>query len=320
MDALLAALRAAAEPTRLRIVQLLSRDELTVSELVHILGQSQPRISRHLKLLTEAGLLTRHREGSWAFHRLADGRANDSPGSEVARHLIALLPNGEPHDLERLAAVKQARDEKAAGYFDANAERWDELRSLHADDAEVEIVIRDWLGKPGIRSLLDIGTGTGRILEVLSPGLERGTGIDQSREMLSVARANLDRAECDNCQVRQADLYRLPFDDGGFDAAVIHQVLHFLNEPGAAIAEAARMLAPGGRLLVVDFLPHLLENLRDEHSHRRLGFSDTEIDTWFVRAGLTPVDQKYLTSDPLTVALWLAEKPIMKTSRKDTEQ
>ncbi|NQV82824.1 MAG: metalloregulator ArsR/SmtB family transcription factor [Rhodospirillales bacterium] len=320
MDALLAALRAAAEPTRLRIVQLLSKDELTVSELVRILGQSQPRISRHLKLLTEAGLLNRHREGSWVFHRLADDMPGSAPGAEVARHLIALLPNGEPRDLERLSAVKQARDEKAAGYFDANAERWDELRSLHVDDVDVETVIREWLGQPAIRSVLDIGTGTGRILEVLSPDLERGVGIDQSREMLSVARANLDRAGCGNCQIRQADLYRLPFGAADFDAAVIHQVLHFLNEPGAAITEAARVLAPGGRLLVVDFLPHLLENLREEHSHRRLGFSDTEIGTWFARAGLTGLEQKHLTSDPLTVALWLAEKPITKTSGKDTEQ
>ncbi len=253
MDDLLAALRAAAEPTRLRIVALLAKGELTVSELVRTLGQSQPRISRHLKLLTEAGLLSRHREGSWVFHRLAE----DGPGAEVARHLIALLVNEETRDPNRLAAVKRARAEAAAAYFDANAERWDKLRSLHVDDAEVEKVIGRMLPETGIGTLLDIGTGTGRILEVLSPHIEQGIGIDQSREMLSVARANLERAGCGNCRVQQADLYRLPFADDSFDATVIHQVLHFLDEPGAAIAEAARVLDRGGRLLVIDFLHHL---------------------------------------------------------------
>lgn len=322
MDALLAALRAAAEPTRLRIISLLSEGELTVSELVRTLGQSQPRISRHLKLLTEAGLLTRHREGSWVFHRLADivapndGGLSGEPGAEVASHLITLLPGGEPgadrrlaQDMDRLAAVKRHRAEKAAAYFNANAERWDRLRSLHVDDAEVETVIGEWLGRVPIQALLDIGTGTGRILELLATRIGRGVGIDQSREMLAVARANLERADCENCQVRQADLYRLPFPGSDFDAAVIHQVLHFLDEPGAAIAEAARVLAPGGRLLVIDFLPHLLENLRDEHSHRRLGFADTEIDAWFRRAGLKPVEVRTLAGSKLTVGVWLAEKP-----------
>jgi ArsR family transcriptional regulator len=313
--ALLAALRAAAEPTRLRIIALLSGDELTVSEMVRILGQSQPRISRHLKLLTEAGLLTRHREGSWVFHRLNDG---GDTGADVARHLIALLAPGESPDRDRLATVKRARAKAAAAYFDANAEHWDELRSLHADDAEVETVIGEWLGSSPVATLLDIGTGTGRILEVLGPHIEHGIGIDQSREMLSVARANLERAGCGNCQVRQADLYRLPFNDGGFDAAVIHQVLHFLDEPAAAIQEATRVLAPGGRLLVVDFLPHLLENLRDEHSHRRLGFAKADIDAWFRRAGLQPAKFKTLAGSKLTVGVWLAEKP--ETNGKETEQ
>ncbi|MBC8338022.1 MAG: metalloregulator ArsR/SmtB family transcription factor [Rhodospirillales bacterium] len=331
MDALLAALRGAAEPTRLRIVALLAEGELTVSELVHILGQSQPRISRHLKLLAEAGLLTRHREGSWVFHRLSEEGLAANPGAEVARHLIALLPdNGNRGhilalDRDRLAAVKTARAEAAADYFDANAESWDSLRSLHVDDKDVETVIGGWLGRAPVHSLLDIGTGTGRILEVLSPVIERGVGIDQSREMLAVARANLERGACENCQVRQADLYRLPFDDGAFDAAVIHQVLHFLDEPAAAIAEAARVLTPGGHLVVADFLPHVMENLRDEHSHRRLGFADDEIRAWVTRAGLTSQDATRLAGDPLTVGVWLAEKPKPADTRngpqyKETEQ
>lgn len=311
MDGLLAALRAAAEPTRLRIVALLARGELTVSELVSVLGQSQPRISRHLKLLTEAGLLTRFREGSWVFHRLAE----DGPGAEVARHLYALLPDDagqDPalaRDLERLARVKGVRAERAAAYFRRNAESWDKLRSLHVDDREVEAVISRLLPERGIDHLLDLGTGTGRMLELLAPRAARGLGVDLSREMLTVARDNLDRAGLHNCRVRQADLYRLPFPAETFDIATIHQVLHFLDEPAAAIAEAARVLTPGGRLLVADFAPHDLESLRDEHEHRRLGFADPEIAGWFARAGLTPVETAHLAGEPLTVAVWLAAKP-----------
>lgn len=311
MDGLLAALRAAAEPTRLRIVALLSRGELTVSELVSVLGQSQPRISRHLKLLTEAGLLVRFREGSLVFHRVAE----DGPGAEVARHLHALLPadadqdQSLARDLERLARVKRDRAERAAAYFRRNAERWDKLRSLHVDDREVEAVIARLLPEAGIEHLLDLGTGTGRMLELLAPRAARGVGIDLSREMLTVARDKLDRAGLRNCQVRQADLYRLPFAAGTFDVATIHQVLHYLDEPAAAIAEAARVLKPGGRLVVVDFAPHDLESLRDEHEHRRLGFSDPEIAGWFARAGLAPLETSHLAGEPLTVAVWLAAKP-----------
>ena len=309
MDALLAALRAAGEPTRLRLVQLLTRGELTVSELVHILGQSQPRISRHLKLLTEAGLLARHPEGSWVFYRLA----KNGPGAEVAGHLTALLAAGEDQvltrDLERLAEVKRARADAAAAYFRHNAESWDKLRSLHIDDREVEKVIVRLLPKRGIQNLLDLGTGTGRMLELLAPRAVRGLGIDLSREMLAVARANLERAGVGNCQVRQADIYQLPFPDRSFDAATIHQVLHFLDEPGDVIAEAARVLAPGARLLVVDFAPHDLESLRHDHEHRRLGFEDAEIVSWFAAAGLRHRKTVRLSGRPLTVVVWLAAKP-----------
>lgn len=311
MDDLLAALRAVAEPTRLRLVALCAQGELTVSELVRILGQSQPRISRHLKLLTGAGLLTRHREGSWAFYRLAD----NGPGAEVARHLNALLPDHGnqdqilAQDIERLKQVKRDRAEAAAAYFRDNAQTWDKLRSLHIDDREVEKAILGLLAGGGIDTLLDLGTGTGRMLELLAPRTGRGLGIDLSREMLAVARANLERSGVDNCRVQQGDLYQLPFAAGAFDVIIIHQVLHFLDDPGPAVAEAARVLAPGGRLLIADFAPHGLESLRQEHNHRRLGFADKEIDAWLGRAGLTQKETVRLAGDPLTVVLWLAEKP-----------
>ena len=308
LDGLLAGLRAAAEPTRLRIVALLARGELTVSELVRVLGQSQPRISRHLRLLTEAGLATRAREGSWVFHRLAE----DGPGAALSRLIEPLLPvAGDPvlaRDRERLAQVKRDRAAKAAAYFRDNAAHWDKVRSLHVDDREVEKAVGRLLPKRGIHQLLDLGTGTGRMLEVLGPRAARALGIDLSREMLAVARANLERAGLAHCRVRQGDLYQLPFDAAVFDVITVHQVLHFLDAPGAAIKEAARVLAPGGRLLIVDFAPHDLESLRDEHAHRRLGFADADISAWLKRAGLVPKDNVRLSGDPLTVAVWTADK------------
>jgi ArsR family transcriptional regulator len=315
LDGLLAALRAAAEPTRLRIVALVAEGELTVSELARILGQSQPRISRHLKLLVEAGVLDRLREGSWVFHRLAE----DGPGAALIHSLTGLLPgDGDPvlaRDRHRLAEVKRARAEAAADYFRRNAASWHRLRSLHVDDGEVERVIGRLLPKRGIASLLDIGTGTGRMLELLGPRAAKGVGIDLSREMLAIARARLERAGLAHCRVRQADLYRLPFADGAFDVATIHQVLHFLDRPAAAVAEAARVLAPGGRLLIADFAPHGEERLRHEHAHRRLGFADSEIAAWLARAGLKPLDTVRLPGNPLTVVVWTAARPGAKAGR-----
>ena len=312
MDTLVIALRAAAEPTRLRIIALLSKGELTVSDLVTTLGQSQPRISRHLKLLAEARLLTRHRKGSWVLYRLADFAAFDSshPGVNLVRHLILLLSETEVemHDLERLTAIKFAKEEKASVYTNNNADKWDSSEIFHVNDKDIEAIIIQWLGQANMSSLLDIGTGKGRILEILSAHSKQSIGIDSSREMLAIARSNLEEAGCTNCKVRQADLYRLPFNDTSFDTAVIHQVLHFLDDPEAAIKEASRVINPGGRLLVVDFYPHLLERLRSEQNHCHLGFLEEDIFTWFRQAELIPVNTKSLAGTSLTVGMWMGKK------------
>ncbi|NQV47111.1 MAG: metalloregulator ArsR/SmtB family transcription factor [Rhodospirillaceae bacterium] len=309
---LLAALRALAEPTRLRLLALCSSGDLTVSELVSILGQSQPRVSRHLKLLSEAGLLERIREGSWVFYRLAQ----DSVGAVLGGHLTKLLPDDDEtliRDLQRLVEVKQLRERAAADYFSRNAEAWDNVRSLHVDDSEVERSMLALMGagdgeERDIGDLLDIGTGTARMLELFGPRIRRGEGIDLSHDMLAVARANLDSAGITHCSVRQADMYQMPFQAETFDAVTIHQVLHFLDRPGQAIAEAAKVLKPGGRMLVVDFAPHELESLRAEHAHRRLGFEDTEVDKWCAAADLKTINTEHLPGDPLTVTIWLARK------------
>jgi len=308
MDHLLAALRAVAEATRLRLVVLCARGELTVSELTQILGQSQPRVSRHLKLLCEAGLLDRFREGSWVFYRLSQS----DPASTLARQLVAACDETDPTlglDLQRLNAIKRQRAEAAGAYFRENAAQWHRIRSLYVDEREVEAALVEIISKADPRDLLDIGTGTGRVLEVLAPQVQSALGVDQSREMLSIARVNLERARLDNASVRLGDMYQLALPDASFDAVVIHQVLHYADRPATAIAEAARTLRPAGILVLVDFAPHALEFLRDEHAHRRLGFSDTEVEEWCRATGLNPGSPRRLPGDPLTVVIWTAHRP-----------
>ncbi|MFQ5783474.1 MAG: ArsR/SmtB family transcription factor [Alphaproteobacteria bacterium] len=309
MDQLLSALKAAAEPTRLRLLLLCARCDLTVSELTRVLGQSQPRVSRHLKLLCEAGLLDRHREGSWVYFRLS--AAGTVAG--LARTLVDAIPRDDAVvalDLDRLESVKQARATLAADYFRRNAAEWDAIRSLYVDDAEVERRLLGLLPEGG-GDLLDIGTGTGRIVEIAAPHVGRAVGIDLSHEMLLVARSNLERAGLDNGFVRHADMYQLPFAGGAFDVVTIHQVLHFADRPAAAIAEAARVLRPGGRMIIVDFESHGEERLRDEHAHRWLGFSPADIIAWCEAAGLEAGAPLSLPgrNKTLTVGIWSALRP-----------
>lgn len=305
-----AALRAAGEDTRLRILALLAETELTVSDLMDILRQSQPRISRHLKLLIEANLVERFREGSWAFFRFSDrGHAADA-----VRALVARLDVSDPiiaRDRERLAEVRAARAAAAQGYFRAHAVEWDRIRKLHAADAAVEAAIEAALAGQPMRSLLDLGTGTGRMLELFGDQIERGLGIDLSRDMLAIARARLDRARFRHCSVRQGDIYDLGLPPNSFDVVIIHQVLHFLEDGAKALREAARVLRPGGRVLVVDFAPHDLEFLREEHAHRRLGFATETVGQWMAAAGLDVIRHHTLPPEPgsegkIAVSLWLA--------------
>lgn len=282
---LLAALEAAGEPTRLRLLALLAEAELTVSEIVTILGQSQPRVSRHLKLLVEAGLVDRHREGAWAFFRLAE----QAPLAGLARATLAALDAADATlaaDRARLNEVRAARADAAARYFATHAADWARLRALHVPEARVEAALGEMIGPGPFHALLDLGAGSGRMLELFAPRAARAVGVDQSPAMLAVARAHLEKAGLRAVQLRQGDLYALPVERDGYDVAIIHQVLHYLDDPARALREAARVLRPGGRLFVVDFAPHGLETLREAHAHRRLGFSAQEIAEAMAEAGL----------------------------------
>jgi len=312
MTSLLQTLRALADPTRLRIIDLVRYMELAVGELAQVLGQSQPRVSRHLKILGDAGLIGRAKEGAWVFVRLGDA-------THVGPVLGLLDTFGHRGDADRarLATVRAERAAVAAAYFAVHAADWDGIRSLHVAEAEVEAAIVDLLGDRPVGRLLDIGTGTGRMVELLGAAAVSAIGVDRSPEMLRLARGRIEAAGLAHAEVRHADMYALPRPDGSADTVVLHQVLHFADAPGAVIAEAARV-AGSGRVLVVDFAPHDREEFRLRHAHLRLGFDDAQVGGWLRAAGLEVVESRHLCpSDafPLTVSLWLGERPPIAVRR-----
>ena len=315
MNRLLIALKAAGESTRLRILSILKDTELTVSELVEILDQSQPRVSRHLKLLCDSGLLERYQEGARVFHRIADR----GEMAMIATTLIDLVNHHDQElhrDHDRLTEIKARNAQIAQRYFQRNASEWDSIRSRMVDDIDIEARLID-LFKDQIHGLfLDLGTGTGRMLEIFSPYFQRGIGVDLSREMLQVARANLDGAAKTNCTVRQHDIRQLVFEDNSVDTIMIHQVLHYLDRPDEVLDEALRVVKPGGHIIVVDFLPHDLEFLREKHAHRRLGISMSFLELWAKRRQCKLTLFESLNAehgseqDTLTVGLWQFSKPL----------
>ncbi|MGQ0456155.1 MAG: ArsR/SmtB family transcription factor [Hyphomicrobium sp.] len=313
MDDLVTALKAAAEPTRLRILLLLGASELNVKDLTLILGQSQPRISRHLKLLSEAKLIERFRDGSWVYFHISDR----FPGGRLALRLIADVDADDPlvaRDRDRAEAVKRERESGVQAFFEKHAADWDRIRALHVAERDVEAAMREAMGPGPFNFFVDLGTGTGRTLELFADRYRRGVGVDVNQAMLAYARAKLTRQGCAHARVRHGDMYALALADRQADAVVMHQVLHFLSDPARAIQEAARVLAPGGRLLIVDLAPHDLDYLREDEAHERLGFSHEQVKAWLRDAGLNPKAVRDLApnssakGDKLTVSLWLAER------------
>jgi ubiquinone/menaquinone biosynthesis C-methylase UbiE/DNA-binding HxlR family transcriptional regulator len=303
------ALRAAGEPTRLRILSLLAAEELSVMELSRILEQSQPRVSRHLKLMTEAGLIERFPDGAWVFYRLA----TDGDHRRLVDAMLDLLgESGQPdRDFQRLSDVRAEREEAALAYFERIAPRWDEIRSLYAPELTVEAAVETAAGPGPFERVVDLGTGSGRMLTLIGRKAKCAIGLDLSQQMLNIARANVSRAGLDRVELRHGDIFATRLPSGTSDLVLVHQVLHYLSDPRAAVAEAARLVAPGGRLLIVDFAPHDLEFLRAEHRHRRLGFSDEEMERWLEEAGLRVQPPAALkpAEQGLTIKIWTGERP-----------
>lgn len=305
-------LRAAGESTRLRILALLAGEELSVLELCRILDQSQPRVSRHLKLLAEAGLVERFPDGAWVFYRLA----GSSAGGGVVSAALGLIDAQDEiirADARQLASVRAERSAGAQAYFARNAARWNEIRSLYVDEAEVEAAILRAAGQGPFDEMVDLGAGAGRMLTLLGARAVNALGLDLSQQMLNIARDEVARAGLVGCELRHGDIFDTGLPGGCADLVTVHQVLHYLGDPAAAVSEAGRLVAPGGLLLIADFAPHRHEFLREAHQHRRLGFADDEILPWIVAAGLEPDANIALpptTAEGLTVKIWTARRPV----------
>ena len=303
-------LRAAGEPTRLRILALLAHDELAVLELCRVLDQSQPRVSRHLKLLAEAGLVERFPDGAWVFYRLAaGGQAAELVAETLAR--IDSADAGLARDAEQLLRVRAERASDAAEYFARNAARWDEIRSLYVAETDVEQAILAAAGPGPFKRLVDLGSGTGRMLTLLGPRAEQALGLDLSQQMLNIARNHVAEAGLSRCELRHGDIFGTRLPDASADLVAVHQVLHYLADPAAAVREAGRIVSDDGKLIIVDFAPHGLEFLREQHQHRRLGFSDAEMKRWLADAAFGSVQASGLKpaqKEGLTVKIWTAER------------
>jgi ubiquinone/menaquinone biosynthesis C-methylase UbiE/DNA-binding transcriptional ArsR family regulator len=315
--------KALADPTRLRIARLLGTMELAVGELAQVLGQSQPRVSRHVGILCDAGLAERRREGSWVFLRQVDADASTAPIIEAAQRLLAIAEAEEPEfaalcagDRRKLAAIRVSREAAAEHYFARHASEWDDLRALHSPDAEVEAALATALADAPLGAVLDIGTGTGRMAELFAQDAERVVALDKNLEMLRVARAKLQHLPTAQIELVQGDFADLPFAPASFDTVLLHQVLHFAPDPAPALAEAARVLRPGGRIAIVDFASHDHEELRTRHQHARLGFADRQMADLLRAAGFTASAPIALGGGALIVKIWLGKRRAAATPAK----
>ena len=308
-------LKALGDPTRLRVARLLSAMELAVGELAQVLGQSQPRVSRHVGILCDAGLAERRREGSWVFLRQSEPEGASAALIEAVQALLATAEAAEPEfaalceaDRRKLAAIREAREAAAETYFARHASEWDELRALHSADAEVERRLADALAAAPLGNLLDIGTGTGRMAELFADKADRVVALDKNLEMLRVARAKLQHLPTARIELVQGDFADLPLPDASFDTVILHQVLHFATDPAPALAEAARVLRGEGRIAIIDFAAHQREELRDRHQHARLGFTDRQMADLLRGAGFVASAPVALEGGDLTVKIWLGTR------------
>lgn len=302
--------RALADSTRLRIMRLVAAMELAVGEIAQVLGQSQPRVSRHIAILCDAGLAERRREGSWIFLRAVSGG--------LAGQVKQLLGAAEREDAgfqtvceidrNKLAAIRAARETQAQDYFSAHAEDWDELRRMHSSDERVEAALAGALGDAPLGRLLDIGTGTGRMAELFAPHSDHIVALDKSPAMLRVARARLQHLGNERIEMIQGDFTSLPLESASVDTVIFHQVLHFAQDPAHALREAARVTRAGGRIAIVDFAAHQREELRERHAHARLGFEDRQMEALITQSGYAPQAPITLDEGELVVKIWIGTR------------
>ncbi len=308
-------LKALADPTRLRIMRLLAAMELAVGELAQVLGQSQPRVSRHVGILCDAGLAERRREGSWVFLHAPGAPDGLTPLAAAVAGLLATAEREDEtfarqclEDRRKLAAIRAAREVSAQAWFARHAGEWDELRRMHSPDSIVEQALIEALGAAPLGQLLDIGTGTGRMAELFASQAAHVVALDKSLEMLKLARAKLQHLPAGKVELVQGDFTDLPFAEAQFDTVLLHQVLHFAQHPEVVLQEAARVTRAGGRIAIVDFAAHGREELRERHAHARLGFADAQIRQMLRQAGYVASAPVALEGGELVVKIWLGQR------------
>jgi ArsR family transcriptional regulator len=284
MDALQKVFKTFSDPTRVRVLALLEQEELAVQELMDALGMAQSRVSRHLAILREAGLLEDRRDGTYVFYRFAvpaEGPWREA--WELVRRELATDPVRQ-RDRAALAQVMEARAARTRSFFDAVGPEWDALRKVFDDD-----VLRARAGARLVdpRTVVaDVGTGTGILaVELARLGL-RVVAVDHSARMLAAARSKLEAEGLSGVELRQGEASALPIGDAEVDAAIVHMVLHYLPSPGEAIREMARVVRPGGVVVIVDFVPHEHEWMRQELGVTWLGFAWDEVRGWLGEADL----------------------------------
>ncbi len=310
VDTVIEGLKAAGEPTRLRLLCICSRGEFTVSEIHEIVDQSQPRVSRHLKLLCNAGLLERHREQHWVFYRVPQR----GKGAELARILLSVVPDDDPQlelDRRRLSEVLDRRAEAARRFVEKTG-LGKGVAQLD-DEASVDVLILRTLGDEPVGELLDIGTGTGRMLRLLGEHADRAVGIDISHAMLMLARSNLHAAGLDHLSVRHGNMYQLRFADQCFDTVTIDQVLFQAEQPGQVLREAARVLRPGGRLLLLEFLTETTIGLWEQDTGDLAVIDEGLLEDWYRDAGLRSIASRRLSGSPFPVVLSMARRQSQDT-------
>jgi ubiquinone/menaquinone biosynthesis C-methylase UbiE len=272
------------DPTRVRILTLLAREELAVQELMDVLGMAQSRVSRHLAILRDAGLLRDRRDGTYVFYRFVPPREQ---AWQRAWDLVVGALSDDPtsdRDAAALSRVLEARAARTRSFFDAVGPEWDALRKVFNDDAlRARAVAR--LVDPD-QCVVDVGTGTGILAGELRRLGPRVIAVDHSARMLEAARARLAARGIEGVELRRGEASALPLADGEVDAALAHMVLHYLPSPAEAIREMARVVAPGGSVVTVDFVSHEHEWMRHELGVMWLGFDAAEVRSWFGDAGL----------------------------------
>ena len=313
MERITTALKVMGHSERLRILALLSYGELTVSELVSILGLSQPRTTQYIKSLEEAGIIDRVKEGSWVFSRL---NRTDHKLFELVSSILGKLPVDDAvlrADRRRLEDVRAERAKSADKFFAYVANDSGQLGDEYLPRQDIDLLVKELLGGDTYEFMIDLGTGTGRMLELLAGQIERGAGVDNSGDMLKVARHKLSLSDHGHLSLRLGDLTATPFSAGVADLVTLHQVLHYLDDPAQALREASRLLRSDGLLLVVDFAAHDYEEFRDKYAHRRLGFLDGDIEGWVASNGLALVDKRLISTDSgkPDVKLWLCKKSVI---------